>query len=435
MAHAAEHDSLTGLPNRLLLNERINHAIKLAQRDRHRVAVLYLDLDGFKHINDSLGHQIGDQILQSVAERLLDCVRAPDTVSRQGGDEFLVLLSKVDHPDGSASAAQRILLAVAGSHFVGERDLHISGSVGISVYPDDGLDAEALIRAADTAMYQAKEDGRHGFQFFTPVMNARAVERQSIEENLCHAIEHSEFELHYQPKVNLTTGEITGAEALIRWNHPTKGMIPPAQFIPVAEDCGLILPIGDWVIREACTQACAWLVAGLPAISIAVNVSALQFRDSQFLDGLLAVLKETGLDAKYLELEVTESILMKRADLAAPILQLLRERGVRVAIDDFGTGYSSLGYLHKFPLDALKIDQSFIRQMNATPNETGIVRAIISMGRSLNLRVIAEGVETPKELAFLQTQKCDEAQGYYFSKAVPPQEFAELLAGETFSIT
>lgn len=434
IAHAAAHDSLTGLPNRLLLNERINHAIKLAKRNQHRVAVLYLDLDGFKHINDSLGHQIGDQILQSVAGRLLDCVRAPDTVSRQGGDEFLVLLSQVDHPDGSASVAERMLQAVTGSHFVGDRELHINGSLGISVYPDDGPDAEALIRAADTAMYQAKEEGRHGFQFFTPMMNARAVERQSIEENLRRAMDHGELELHYQPKVNLGTGEITGAEALIRWNHPTRGLISPAQFIPVAEDCGLILPIGKWVMRQACIQARAWMMAGLPAISMAVNVSALQFRDCQFLDGLLAVLAETELEAKYLELELTESILMKRAELSSPILELLRERGVRVAIDDFGTGYSSLGYLHKFPLDALKIDQSFIRQMTASPNETSIVCAIISMGRSLNLRVIAEGVETVEELAFLQAQCCDEAQGYHFSKAVPPHEFAMLLAGKTFSL-
>jgi len=432
MAYAAAHDSLTGLPNRLLLNERIDQAIALARRHNRKVAVLYLDLDGFKHINDALGHPFGDKVLHSIAQRLLSCVRAPDTVSRQGGDEFVILLCEVEHPDGSAIVANRLLSRLAEAHSVHGRELHLTASIGVSVYPDDGPDAEALIKCADIAMYHAKENGRHSFQFFTPAMNVRAVARQSIEEDLRRALERQEFRLHYQPKVNLKTGAITGAEALLRWTHPTRGMVSPAQFIPVAEDCGLILPLGSWVLREACGQAKAWLNAGLPATTIAVNVSALQFRDKDFLDGLFALLGETGLDPSALELEVTEGILMKRAEFSAPILQSLRDRGVRVSIDDFGTGYSSLGYLQKFPLDALKIDQSFVRQLTATPHETSIVRAIIGMGRSLNLRVIAEGVETAEELAFLQAHHCDEAQGYYFSRPVPPEQFARLLEDNRF---
>ena len=432
IAHSAAHDFLTGLPNRLLLNERISLAISLAQRRNYKVAVLYLDVDGFKHINDSLGHPIGDRILQSIAKRLVQCVRAPDTVSRQGGDEFLVLLSEVEQPDDSAIVAERILQCLADAHSIDWRDLHVTASIGVSVYPDDGLDAETLIKSADTAMYQAKEQGRNRFKFFTQAMNVRAVERQSIEESLRRALERKEFVVHYQPKINLKTGAITGAEALLRWTHPTLGSIPPVQFIPVAEDCGLILPIGSWILREACLQARAWVDAGLPAMTMAVNVSALQFRDEIFLEDLFTILSETGLDPGSLELELTESILMKRAEFTAPILRSLRERGVRVVIDDFGTGYSSLGYLQRFPLDALKIDQSFVRQLTTSPNETSIVRAIISMGQSLNLMVIAEGVETHEDLAFLQAHQCDEAQGYLFSRPVPQQEFTKLLEDGPF---
>jgi EAL domain-containing protein (putative c-di-GMP-specific phosphodiesterase class I) len=303
----------------------------------------------------------------------------------------------------------------------------VTTSIGVSVYPEDGLDAETLIKNADTAMYQAKENGRHSFQFFRPAMNVRAVERQSIEENLRRALERHEFALHYQPKIDLKTGVITGAEALIRWTHPVRGSVSPAQFIPVAEDCGLILPIGAWVMRQACTQARTWMDAGLPATTMAVNVSAMQFRNENFLEGLFAILDETGMSPELLELEVTESVLMKRAQFTASVLQTLRERGVRVAVDDFGTGYSSLSYLRKFPLDALKIDQSFIRQITTTPDETTIVSAIISMGQSLKLRVIAEGVETPQELAFLKLHQCDEAQGYFLSRPVPHEQFAKLL--------
>ena len=427
ITHSAEHDFLTDLPNRMLLNDRVGQAIALAQRHARSVAVLFLDLDGFKSINDSLGHPAGDKLLQSIAKRLVNCVRRSDTVSRQGGDEFVVLLSEVEHSEHAAVAATKMLQAVAKAHTVGQHDLHVTASIGVSVYPDDGLDAETLIKNADTAMYQAKENGRQSYQFFKPAMNVRAVERQTIEAGLRRALERQEFALHYQPKVNLRTGAITGAEALLRWTHPTRGAVPPVEFIPVAEDCGLIVPIGAWVLREACAQAQAWVDAGLPITTVAVNVSAMEFQAETFLDGLLATLAETGLDPRCLEVEVTESVLMKHAESAASILQTLRERGIQVAIDDFGTGYSSLGYLRKFPLDALKIDQSFVRQISTAGEDTAIVTAVIGMARNLKLRVIAEGVETLEELEFLRAHHCDEAQGYYFSRPALPRQFAELL--------
>jgi diguanylate cyclase (GGDEF)-like protein/PAS domain S-box-containing protein len=425
--HSSEHDFLTGLPNRMLLNDRMNQAILLALRHRRRVAVLFLDLDGFKHINDSLGHPTGDKLLQSVGKRLVDCVRGSDTVSRQGGDEFVVLLSEEEDSQDASITARRMQRAVAEAHFIDQHDLHITCSVGVSLYPDDGLNAETLIKNADTAMYQAKENGRQTYQFFEPAMNTRAVERQSLEEGLRRALERHEFVVHYQPKVNLNTGEITGAEALLRWTHPLRGPVSPAQFIPVAEDCGLILPIGTWVLRQACQQAQAWVAAGLPIGSMAVNISAMQLREENFVDSVFAIFKETGLDPRFLEVELTESVLMKHAESTASILKALRARGVQVAVDDFGTGYSSLSYLRKFPIDALKIDQSFVSQITTVPDETIIVKAVIGMGRSLKLRVVAEGVETQQQLAFLQAHQCDEAQGYYFSRPVLPEQFAQLL--------
>jgi diguanylate cyclase (GGDEF)-like protein/PAS domain S-box-containing protein len=427
MTHSAQHDFLTGMPNRMLLNDRVNQAIAWAQRNAKKVAVLFLDLDGFKHINDSLGHPTGDKLLQSVAKRLVDCVRGSDTVSRQGGDEFVVLLTEVGQSEDAAITARRMLQTVAEAHSIDQHDLHVTTSIGLSVFPDDGSDAETLIKNADTAMYQAKENGRQSYQFFKPAMNVRAVERQSIEESLRRALEREEFMVHYQPKVKLSTGQISGAEALIRWKHPVRGLVPPSDFIPIAEDCGLIVPIGNWVLREACKQACSWVKNGLPTITMAVNISAMEFRDEDFLDGVFRILRETGLDPKLLELELTESVLMKRAESTQSILKILRASGVQMAVDDFGTGYSSLSYLRKFPIDALKIDQSFIRQITTAPDETTIVTAVISMGRSLKLRVVAEGVETLEELAFLQARQCDEAQGYYFSRPVLPKQFAKLL--------
>jgi diguanylate cyclase (GGDEF)-like protein/PAS domain S-box-containing protein len=427
MIHSSEHDFLTGLPNRMLLNDRVNQAIRMAIRHKRKVAVLFLDLDGFKHINDSLGHPTGDKLLQSVGKRLVGCVRGSDTVSRQGGDEFVVLLSEEEDSKDASVTAKKMLRAVAEAHFIDQHDLHITCSVGVSLYPDDGLNAETLIKNADTAMYQAKENGRQTYQYFKPAMNVRAVERQSLEESLRRALERQEFVVHYQPKINLKTGRISGAEALLRWTHPTRGLVSPGQFIPVAEDCGLILPIGTWVLRQACQQARTWVDAGLSLGTMAVNISAMQLRSENFLEGVFAILQDTRLDPRLLELELTESVLMKHAESTASILTALRDRGVQVAVDDFGTGYSSLSYLRKFPIDALKIDHSFVGQITTVPDEIIIVKAVIGLGRSLKLRVVAEGVETKEQLAFLQAHHCDEAQGYYFSRPVLPQQFAKLL--------
>ena len=427
MSHLAQHDFLTDLPNRMLLSDRVANAIALARRHGKQRAVLFLDLDGFKHINDSLGHAIGDKLLQSVAQRLVACVRSSDTVSRQGGDEFVVLLSEVEHAEDAARSAEKMLLALAAPHSIAEKELHITASIGISVYPDDGRDAETLIKCADTAMYHAKDKGRNNYQFFTEDMNVRAVERQFLEGNLRRALERREFVLHYQPKINLETGAITGVEALIRWRHPERGLIPPALFVPIAEDCGLIVPIGRWVLHEACRQAQAWIDAGLPPLPVAVNISAVEFQSKDFLEGVRAILKETRLNPRYLELELTESVLMQDAGSTAPALIALKAIGVRLAIDDFGTGYSSLSYLRQFPIDTLKIDQSFVREITAGSPDDTIVSAIISMGKTLKQRVVAEGIETGEQLAFLQRQHCGEGQGFHFSRPVSAEEFVTLL--------
>jgi diguanylate cyclase (GGDEF)-like protein len=426
--HAAQHDFLTGLPNRVLLHDRISDAIAFAAQGGLQVAVLFLDLDGFKHINDSLGHAIGDKLLQSVAKRLAQCLRGSDVVSRQGGDEFIILIPGMRQPTDAKIMAKRLMDEVSLVHFVDAHELQISVSIGVSIYPEDALDAETLIKNADTAMYQAKELGRRNCQFFKSPMRVRAVARQAIEEGLRHALGRNEFTLHYQPKIDLRSFRIVGAEALIRWQHPTNGMVSPADFIPIAEASGLILPIGAWVLREACRQVVVWKAAGLPETKIAVNVSALEFRADRFLEGVFKTLSDTGLDPDCLELEVTESVLMQHVDDVAPVLKRLRQHGIRVSIDDFGTGYSSLSYLHRFPVDGLKIDQSFVRQIGPSGEVSHIVSAVLGMARNLNLRVVAEGVETPEELAFLRLHDCDEAQGYYFSRPVPAETFASLLA-------
>lgn len=421
-AHAAHHDSLTGLPNRVLLSDRISQAIALAPRHSNQVAVLFLDLDGFKHINDSLGHAVGDRLLQSVTTRLTDQVRGSDTVSRQGGDEFVVLLFEAAEWVDAAAVAKRMLAAVGDVHRLDGRDLHITTSIGISVFPQDGEDAETLIKNADTAMYQAKDNGRNGIQFFRPEMNVRAVERQSIEQSLRVALEREEFVLHYQPKIDLASGAVIGAEALVRWMHPTRGLVAPAHFIPIAEQSGLIAPIGRWVLGEACRQMGVWLGAGMTLRNIAVNVSAVELGEERFFSEVLAALAHSGLAPSFLDLELTETVLMKRIEATAALLQRLRERGVKVSLDDFGTGYSSLSYLHRFPIDTLKIDRSFVSQISA---QTGapIVAGIVGMARSLKLRVVAEGVETVEQLAFLRGLACDEAQGYHFSRPVSAEEF------------
>lgn len=433
MTHSATHDALTGLPNRILLEDRIGQAIAMASRRMTRLAVMFVDLDGFKFVNDSLGHSTGDKLLRSVAQRLGTCTRNSDTVSRQGGDEFVILITEVKKVEHLAATARRILKTVAEVHAIDGYNLRTTASIGVSVYPDDGVVAETLIRNADTAMYQAKESGRQGVSFFKSAMNRRVVERQSIGESLRHSLEKGELALHYQPKVDLATGQISGAEALLRWTHPTRGPIPPSQFIPVAEESGLILAIGSWVLGEACRQARAWQDAGFPAITIAANVSAVEFADESFLKGVLAALRETNLDPTRLELELTESVLMKRAGSAAAILRKLRDNGVRVAIDDFGTGYSSLSYLQKFPVNALKLDRSFVGQIGADHGDAPIVTAVIRMAHSLKLRVIAEGVETLAQLTFLRDQHCDEAQGYYFCHPLPAPEFGALLESGTLN--
>ena len=430
--HASQHDFLTGLPNRFLLTDRLGQAIALARRHVGQVAVLFLDLDGFKHINDSLGHLIGDKLLQSVARRLQAHVRTPDTVSRQGGDEFVLLLQEVNGPEDAAITARRVLQAISEVHSIDGHGLYITASIGVSMYPKDGMNAETLMKNADTAMYQAKDSGRQYCKFFKPAMNLRAVERQSVEEDLRHALERKEFTLHYQPKIDIATGVITGVEALLRWMHPTRGSVPPLSFIRVAEDSGLILPIGAWALHEACTQACIWVDRGLPFTTVAVNVSAVQFRDEHFLEGVFATLNETGLDPGNLELELTESVLMKQPEVAVSILKKLRDRGVVMSVDDFGTGYSSLSYLKKLPLDTLKIDQSFVHQLSENPDDAAIAIAIISMGQSLNLRIIAEGVETAEDLGFLKAHGCQEAQGYYFSPPVPAEQIIQLLNQRSF---
>jgi diguanylate cyclase (GGDEF)-like protein/PAS domain S-box-containing protein len=427
IAHLAEHDPLTGLPNRLLFNDRVGQAISLARRHGGRVAVLFLDLDGFKHINDSLGHAAGDEFLKSVARRLLNSVRTPDTVSRQGGDEFVLLLQDVQGPEDAAATARRVLQAVAEVHLADHSALHVTASIGVSLYPDDGLDVETLIKNADIAMYQAKKNGRQSYQFFRQDMNVTAVEGESIEESLRRALERNELTLHYQPKVDLRTGIITGAEALSRWVHPTRGTIPPGQFIPIAEESGLILPIGAWVFGEACTQARAWADAGMLAKTIAVNVSGVQFQSGNFLDGLFAALSDFGLDPGFLELDVTESVLMNHPERTAFVLKALRDKGVQVSVDNFGTGNSSLSSMQKLPLNALKIDRSFVRQITTVPGGTTAVGEFIDMGRSLNLRVIAEGVETAEDLEFLWEHDCDEAQGNFFSRPVPPDQLTKLF--------
>jgi diguanylate cyclase (GGDEF)-like protein/PAS domain S-box-containing protein len=427
MSHLAQHDVLTDLPNRLLLNDRLTQAISLARRNHSQLAVLFLDLDGFKHINDSLGHSVGDKLLQSVANRLSACVRKSDTVSRQGGDEFVILLSEITRAADAAILAAKIIAQLKKRHGIGKHRLRISASVGLSTYPNDGEDAETLIKNADAAMYDAKQSGRDKYRFFKSQMSLRAVERQSLEEQLRHALEREELLVHYQPKVSLKTGAITGVEALLRWQHPERGLLLPWQFLTIAEDNSMILAIGQWVLRQACRQMREWLDAGLLAVPVAVNISALEFRSRQFVQEVQEALKNARLDPKYLELELTETGLMRHAEPTAHTLGQLKAIGLRLAIDDFGTGYSSLSYLTRFPIDTLKLDQSFLNDIIVDSDRAIIVDAVVSLGRSLKKKVIAEGVETPEQLRFIQDLGCDEGQGYYFSPPVIAQQFAKLI--------
>lgn len=426
MTHLLEHDFLTDLPNKRVMRGRLDQAIAKSKQNHDNVAIFFLNLNGFKHINASLGHLVGDQFLLSTATRLENIKRASDTVIRFGGDKFIVLLPDIRHPGEAAAEAERLLDAVAATQIIGLHELQVSACIGISMYPNNGQDADELIQNADAAMYQAKDQGGSTYQFFHSDMNIRANERQFIEQNLRRAIERNELALHYQPKVDLKSGAITGVEALLRWTHPVRGLISPAAFIPVAEDCGLILPIGAWVLEEACRQARGWLDAGLPKINIAVNVSGIQFQGHRFEEEIMDILGRFRIDPHCLELEVTESLLMKAPEFTATLLQSLRGKGVRVAIDDFGTGYSSLSYLRRFPIDTLKIDQSFVRQIDI-PEGVSMVKAIIDLGRNLGMRLIAEGVETELEATTLQGLGCERAQGYYFSRPLGPAQLASLL--------
>lgn len=428
MAYLAQHDFLTDLPNRVLLNDRIIQAIALGKRHSNHFAVLFLDLDNFKCINDSLGHETGDALLQSVAKRLLSCVRRSDTVSRQGGDEFVVLLVEDKYGEKAALTAKKILMAMTAPHTIADHQLHVTTSIGISVYPDDGEDVETLIRNADTAMYHAKEKGRNNYQFFKNAMNVQAVERQVIEANLRRALQRREFIVYYQPKVNLQTGMITGAEALVRWIHPDRGMELPGRFVAIAEDCGLIVPIGRWMLEQVCAQIDFWQKAGLRQIPISVNISAVEFRHKDFVHEVSRIVDETGILPAMLQLEITENVLMSDAKASFAILQQLKKIGLLLAVDDFGTGYSSLSYLQQFPIDVLKIDRSFLHDIAAGNGNTIIVGAVIAMGKSLGLLVVAEGVENQEQLSFLSARHCQEGQGFLFSKPVAAEQLTKLLA-------
>jgi diguanylate cyclase (GGDEF)-like protein/PAS domain S-box-containing protein len=430
MSYLANHDYLTNLPNRLLLNDRLAQAMAAARRQQQQLAVLFVDVDRFKHINDSLGHAIGDQLLQSVAGRLVAGVRGSDTVTRQGGDEFVILLSSITRAEDAAFSANKILSALGMPHHVGDHDLQITASMGIGVYPDDGTDPETLVKNADIAMLNAKYNGRNNYQFFKPGMNEHALERQSLESGLRHALDRREFELYFQPKMDFETEAITGAEALIRWRQPGQGIVLPEKFISIAEQCGYIVPIGQWVLREACRQTQSWLDADLVPKSVAINISAVELRSKDFVQGVRAVLHETGLDARYLEFELTETALMQDPASTIAVLRALKDMGVRLTLDDFGTGYSSLSYLKRFPIDALKIDKSFVRGLCTNAGDANIVSAVINMGKSFGLRVIAEGVETREQFMRLQAQQCAEGQGYYFHAPVAAREYAKLLGSD-----
>ncbi len=425
--YLANHDPLTDLANRNLLGDRIKQAMLQTRRTGGMLALLFLDLDRFKEINDSFGYAYGDALLKATADRLCKIMRAGDTVARQGGDEFIILLTNLENLQDVINVANKIINGFSQPFLIENRPLYMSASIGATVYPDDSDDLQTLLQNADTAMYRAKAEQSSKFRFYSRDMSARALERAALESALRRAIEREEFELFYQPKVCIDDGQICGAEALIRWHHPEAGMIPPIRFIPLAEETGLIVPIGEWVSRTACLQNKAWQAAGLPKVCVAVNLSARQFRHAQLVPSLASALQDSGLDARFLELELTESLVMNNAEQFVAKLHDLKAMGIRLSIDDFGTGYSSLCYLKRFPIDSLKIDQSFVRDIVTDPDDAAITRSVISLGHSLNLKVIAEGVETEAQMTYLQSHRCDEMQGYYFSEPVPAQEFARIL--------
>ncbi len=423
----AFHDTLTGLPNRMLFIDRLSLALAHTKRSKQMLAVIFLDLDRFKLINDTLGHEIGDQLLKSVALRLQECVREGDTIARLGGDEFTLLLPEIIKSEGAAKIAQKIIEEILQPFHIGDHELYISTSIGIALYPSDGEDADTLLKNADTAMYLAKERGRNNYQFYTPALNKKTIERMTMENELRRAIERKEFVLHYQPKVNIKTSKIIGMEALVRWQHPVRGLIPPADFIPIAEETGMIVPLGEWVLRTACAQNKAWQDAGFEPLSISVNLSGRQFQLQNLAVVIKRILKETDLAPYWLELEITESTAMQNADYTIETLNKLKEMGVQFSIDDFGTGYSSLSQLKRFPVDKLKIDKSFVVEIGKGHDSEIIASTVIVLGKSLKLGVIAEGVETEEQLNFLKKYQCNEMQGFLFSKPVTADEFSALL--------
>ncbi len=431
MWRLAHFDELSGLPNRLLFRQLLEQAIHDANRERKSIAVLFIDLDRFKLINDAIGHDSGDIVLRQVAGRLRQCLREADLLSRFGGDEFAVLLREIDDPEAARATAQRVLAAVAQPYEVNGEKYHLSTSVGISIYPGDSPDATALLRNAELAMYRAKDQGKNNFQFHSPQMNARSLEYVVLERSLRRAIELDEFMIHFQPQVELSSGRIVGAEALLRWNLPEVGMIPPGKFIPLAEETGLIVPIGRLVLLRACVTARKWQDAGLRDFRIAVNLSPRQFNQSDLVLDVTSILEDSGLPPQNLELEITESMVMANPERATAILRELRGVGVHLSIDDFGTGYSSLGYLKSFPVHTLKIDRSFIKDVPADADDVAITHAIIAMGHSLRLNVVAEGVETVEQFEFLREHGCDLMQGYLVAKPMPAEEFGRLLADRT----
>jgi diguanylate cyclase (GGDEF)-like protein/PAS domain S-box-containing protein len=433
LEYQASHDSLTGLPNRSLLRDRIEQAIAKARRDSNRVAVVFVDLDHFKLINDSLGHHVGDRLLLEVADRLMGCVRSHDTVARHGGDEFVLVLTEQHGGEETLAIINRLLDMISRPWVDNGQEYGLSCSVGISCFPKDGDDPDALLRSADAAMYKAKATGRGTYNFYTPELNQAINERLDLENSLRHAIEREEFRVHYQPRIEVASGRIIGAEALIRWDCPGKGLIPPDSFISIAEETGLIIPIGQWILQEACRQASAWQRAGLPRINVSVNLSPIQFRHAGLVQSVAAALAQAGLDPACLELELTESFVMHDAERINLAMQSLKALGVEIAVDDFGTGYSSLSYLKRFPVDRLKVDKSFVRDIDSDPDDAAIVRAIITLGHALGLKVVAEGVETRAHHEFLRQHGCDELQGYYFSRPIPALEMEALLrtAGAT----
>jgi diguanylate cyclase (GGDEF)-like protein/PAS domain S-box-containing protein len=427
MTRVAQHDVLTHLPNRTLFYDRLKQAISLAKRQSKQLAVLFVDVDQFKRVNDTLGHGVGDNLLRSIASRLTACIRRTDTVSRLGGDEFLILLSQVEHAEDAAVSARKILRAISSPHIIDNKSLDVNVSIGGSTYPTDGQDAESLVSQADVAMYEAKQHGRNSYQAFRTDMTTRLAKRVLLEADLRSALGRNEFLLHYQPKINLLTRQITGMEALIRWQHPERGILLPATFMPIAEECGLILHIGQWVLVEACRQAREWLDSGFGVVPMSVNVSVLEFQSKDFLSGVRAALIATGINPCNLELELTETVLMQDAESAVVTLLALKAMGVRLAIDDFGTGYSSFTYLRRFPVDTLKVGQSFVQEITADPEGSNLVGAMISIGKSLKQRVIAVGVETASQLDFLQRHGCGEGQGSYFSHPVVAEQAARLF--------